>query len=163
MPIGIRFVLFEPSSDSWYPGGAGGNFFVPIAKEIEGKHRHVFPCVYKSVRAPAHTLGWTRWLCLCLRFPFDSCIDEYRTCFVGKTLVALNVCMVHSFRSGGMRMFVDQARQAPFACPKESFSLCTYTARHRNLKAYKIAFSFCSSLRIMVGRSKDADLVHPAS
>mmetsp|Transcript_43979 Transcript_43979/g.104093 ORF Transcript_43979/g.104093 Transcript_43979/m.104093 type:complete len:1491 (+) Transcript_43979:153-4625(+) len=38
MPIGIRFVLWEPSSDMWYPGGSGGNFFVPLEKR-EKKRR----------------------------------------------------------------------------------------------------------------------------
>ncbi len=41
MPLGVRFVLFEPSTDSWYPGGAGGNFYVPVAKEAKGDHRYV--------------------------------------------------------------------------------------------------------------------------
>jgi len=39
MPIGIRFVLWEPSSDMWYPGGAGGNFFVPLEKQAKSKKR----------------------------------------------------------------------------------------------------------------------------
>jgi hypothetical protein len=38
MPHGVRFVLFEPSSDVWYPGGAGGNFFCPC-KERSGMKR----------------------------------------------------------------------------------------------------------------------------
>eukprot|EP00290_Baffinella_frigidus_P019788 CAMPEP_0180204622 /NCGR_PEP_ID=MMETSP0987-20121128/8521_1 /TAXON_ID=697907 /ORGANISM="non described non described, Strain CCMP2293" /LENGTH=1488 /DNA_ID=CAMNT_0022160147 /DNA_START=98 /DNA_END=4564 /DNA_ORIENTATION=+ len=39
IPMGVRFVLFEPSSDAWYPGGAGGNFFVPTKPQASGKKR----------------------------------------------------------------------------------------------------------------------------
>eukprot|EP00291_Cryptomonas_curvata_P021640 CAMPEP_0172172742 /NCGR_PEP_ID=MMETSP1050-20130122/12626_1 /TAXON_ID=233186 /ORGANISM="Cryptomonas curvata, Strain CCAP979/52" /LENGTH=1504 /DNA_ID=CAMNT_0012844337 /DNA_START=29 /DNA_END=4543 /DNA_ORIENTATION=- len=34
--IGLRLVMFEPSTDQWYPGGAGGNFFVPIREDFSG-------------------------------------------------------------------------------------------------------------------------------
>eukprot|EP00960_Hanusia_phi_P022117 655292-Hanusia_phi.AAC.2 len=39
--IGIRFVLFEPDRDNWYPGGAGGNFFLPVKKSEGKKHPHL--------------------------------------------------------------------------------------------------------------------------
>ena len=32
--ISNHFVLFEPSWDAWYPGGAGGNFFVPAKPQV---------------------------------------------------------------------------------------------------------------------------------
>lgn len=40
VPLGIRFVVFSPDSDLWFPGGAGGNYYVPVAKEDKSNKKN---------------------------------------------------------------------------------------------------------------------------
>jgi len=38
--LGIRFVLWEHDKDNWFPGGVGGNYYVPLNKAaVDGKRR----------------------------------------------------------------------------------------------------------------------------
>eukprot|EP00292_Cryptomonas_paramecium_P002089 CAMPEP_0113682442 /NCGR_PEP_ID=MMETSP0038_2-20120614/12666_1 /TAXON_ID=2898 /ORGANISM="Cryptomonas paramecium" /LENGTH=1530 /DNA_ID=CAMNT_0000601513 /DNA_START=87 /DNA_END=4675 /DNA_ORIENTATION=- /assembly_acc=CAM_ASM_000170 len=52
--IGLRFTMFEPSSDRWYPGGAGGNFFVPIREDFSKPASKRPPALQRS---PSFTGG----------------------------------------------------------------------------------------------------------